>query len=377
MATLKKANEKISFLLSITMINALVFFGLSACSNSAEFIGKSISGKKSDPAPIAKGDADSNVRPAVDLPAPSELPQVPVGDSGVVEFDLGLYTSELDMVWVIDNSKSMVEEIDQVEANFIEFAESLGQNINLKIALISAIGTSTSIKGITIPDELPPLIEKLQIDKYVYSNNSLEIAAYTSCPAESSSSKSVCGTSITRNENGAGLTSFGPTYSEKGALSDFFRPGAKRIYIFVTDDNAASYFYTDEFLSALTPHLNGSDLSVYGFVGKGTKGCHEAMVGLAYTKLAEKTGGRTYDICESDWSQNFKDLTSDIKVSIKSEFAFEVIPNKILSVTLVHAGTNKRFELNKNEYNIDKNILKLSPRQEAVSYEGKLIVEYE
>jgi hypothetical protein len=377
MATAKLVDSKYSHLRSIFLVNALVFYCSGACSNGNEFIGKSLIGKKSEPAPVVEGDADSKVRPADVKPAPTDLPLPTEIGPGVVEFDLGLYTSELDMVWVIDNSKSMVEEIDQVEANFIEFAASLGQNINLKIALISAIGTSSSVKGITIPDELPPQIEKKQIDKYVYSNNSLEIAAYTSCPAEASNSKSVCGTIITRNEGGAALTSFGPTYSEQGALSEFFRPGAKRIYIFVTDDNAASYFYTDDFLSALTPHLNGSDLSVYGFVGIGTKGCHEAMVGLAYTKLAEKTGGRTYDICESDWSQNFEDLTSDIKVSIKSEFTFEFIPNKILSVTLVHEGTNKRFELNKSEYNINKNVLKLSPRQEAVSYEGKLIVEYE
>lgn len=268
---------------------------------------------------MVEGDADSKVRPADVIPTPTDLPQPAVNNGpGVVEFDLGLYTSELDMVWVIDNSKSMVEEIDQVEANFGEFAASLSQNINLKIALISATVTSSDIKGIVFPDELPPQIEKKQIDKFVYRNNSLEIAAYTSCPAEFSNANSVCGASISRGETNLGLTIFRSTYNQKGVLSDFFRPGAKRIYIFVTDDNAASYFNTDDFLAALKPHLNGSDLSVYGFVGIGTKGCHEAMTGIAYTKLAEKTNGKTYDICESDWSQNFKDLTSDIKVSIKS-----------------------------------------------------------
>lgn len=344
-----------------------ILFALNFNCSSTDFVGKSQRGKASVPAPAVSGDDDSAVK---DPQLPNTPPPPPAGSAPITqEFDLETYTSELDMVWVVDNSGSMEEEIEQIRLNFTRFTASLSEDINLKLALISGTASGFERFGLEMPKNLPTQVKHLQVDRYVHSYDALELTAYATCPSEASAENRLCGSDFVKYEQSNII--HGTAHNIKGTLQAFHRPNVKRIYVFVSDDNAM-HIDSTEFQRRIAPYLQGSSYSVYGFVSiPDLSSCNTENPGLAYTKLANSTGGMVYDICQSDWSEHFNELTADVRKKVKSEFPLALTPNKILSVKI------NDFILSSSEYTLIGNIVHIKPRQEAISYVGKLVVIYE
>lgn len=183
-------------------------------------------------------------------------------------------SAPLDMIWVIDNSGSMKEEIDSVRKNFNTFLDTLNKNTNFKMLLISAQGTSGF--SISIPAKYDPKNHK-QVNRSVGSNN---------------------GPQILLDE----LNKLPP---------DFLRMDSKKIVVFVTDDNSS--LSSNTVLTNLQSQQGWSaqDISVTSFIGIDTSVSKcAARPGAVYKDLATATQGKFYNICNTDWSSYFADLTN-------------------------------------------------------------------
>lgn len=216
---------------------------------------------------------------------------------------------ELDILWVVDNSKSMREEAEHVQKNLDHFVEHLSQSADVKLALISA-SRFQSHQGVDLSSQAKAA-GMLQIYKEVGSHSAL--------------------TDILNNQH---------------HLLSYFRPNAAKAFVIVSDDN--SHTNTHEFLRRLHPDLS-SHMKMYGFIAfnKFISPC-QAQRGSVYEQLSTATGGAVYNICDRDWSDHFGDLSNQVGSQI---------------------GNNK-FKLKKNpevvEY-VKLNGLTLAPHQYSIA----------
>ena len=255
-------------------------------------------------------------------------------------FDLELQKTDLDMVWVIDNSGSMSNEAKQVQENFSNFLTNVGEETNLKVALISAANRSnTAPYPVSLTDDD---IAKghIQIDEPVGSYNSLALLASASCPKDSTELFASNGS--TRWGDGAkicSITDFTDNSLEnaKGvqnranALSGFYRRNSTKVFVFVTDDNART-IDGDSFMSALSQLSTPLKPTVYTFSSLEENACKKDentnMSSSVYNDLAAKTIGESFDICTSDWKQYFSKLTESVVLKANSKFTLKTAPER-------------------------------------------------
>lgn len=219
--------------------------------------------------------------------------------------------SEVDIVWVIDNSPSMAEEADHVRRNVASFAANVRKSANLRMAMISQRGNSgTSVS-------LPSDPDFLHIDQEVTSWNGLLLAASAMCGSGGAASKTC--------RNIDDITNIKPYIFEnpfkeiadskaiRGSLRDFLsRKASKKVFVFVTDDNSS--WSSANFLKVAEENLDGQVPMVSSFARlSSSKSPCGQRDGAAYIDLAAKTGGSVYNICQSDWSSTFVQLASDVE----------------------------------------------------------------
>ena len=310
------------------------------------------------------------------------------GQPGSESFALELRESLLDVVWVIDNSGSMSEEAAQVRANFDRFIESVSDQANLQVALISAeapVGRQgTSVKL----SEAAKAKGHRQLNTPIGSTNGLAVIASASC-ATDETELNLSPTNITDldfMEAGSkicGIDQFSYTpgfldeyrnegnYIEgsssllaadlRGSLTSFYREGATQIFVFVTDDNAQAIDGVN-FLSGIKASSPNLQPIVYSFSGLANSSCDIARVGSAYSLLAEATKGQTFDICAADWSEQFKALQSSVVQKANSKFVLAGIPAEG-SVAVIVDGTPlaaDQFTVSGNEVVVDELVLQAS-----------------
>ena len=274
------------------------------------------------------------------------------GQPGSESFDLELRESLLDVVWFIDNSGSMSEEAQQVRVNFDRFIDSVADQTNLKVGLVSTdspVGLSdTSVK--LSPEALAK--GHKQITTRIGSTNSLAIAAAASCAAADTSlvlsptdrnlleymdtGSKICGIDAFSytpgfldqySENGDWIEQSDSIVGEgsRGSLSDFYREGATQIFVFVTDDDAEAVNEVN-FLSGFEQSVPNIKPVVYSFSGLSSSNCDIARVGTAYEALAAATKGKNFDICAPDWTEQFKELGTSVVSKANSKFVLSADP---------------------------------------------------
>lgn len=216
----------------------------------------------------------------------------------------------MDMVWVVDNSGSMAQEVAQVRANILKFVANVEAKSDLRISVLS---TDSGAYGLSF-DSVKVGNDFLQVKSSVGSFNLLNALTAASCAADqltlAKSAESgqklvptkLCGKEVADVSKGGTEDRFLESFA--GTLVDRLRPEAQKVFVFVSDDNAvgevdASNFFNYTGFEAKLTH-------VYAFIGQEKKtGCAIARKGERYIELAAKTGGETFDICEEDWSANF------------------------------------------------------------------------
>ena len=201
----------------------------------------------------------------------------------------------VDIIWVIDSSPSMEEEIAQIQANLNQFTEQItSSGLDLRVALVAAerdaLIDNRRYIGVCIP---PPLSAEAicpDVDSEGYRHVRLNV--HSSDPLDK-------------------LIEASPQ------LADFTRPDSLKHLVIVTDDDAGWGTNQEEFLTFLgmTPHLEGAMVhSVVDLVGYMSScvfddncSCGEER-GQTYIDLSMSTGGSIFSVCEADWGPLFSTL---------------------------------------------------------------------
>lgn len=264
-------------------------------------------------------------------PTPTSMADTEVSEKFKVSFNNE--SAPLDMIWVIDNSGSMKEEVDSVRKNLNSFLDSLNKNTNFKMLLISAQGTSGF--SMSIPSKYDPQNHK-QVNRSVNSTNGPQILLE----------------------------------ELKKLPANFLRMDSKKIIVFVTDDNSS--LSSNTLLTSLQSQQGWSvqDISVTSFIGidSAVSKC-AAKPGTVYKDLAAATQGKFYNICNTDWSSYFADLTNVSVSKAVRRFVLKDKAREILEVKVNGLG------LAKDLYSVEGKALTLSDMV-GLSENAEVLVRY-
>ena len=189
-------------------------------------------------------------------------------------FLFGISARPVDIVWVIDQSGSMSQEIASVKQNMNNFAKSIaGAKNDYRVIVLAKRGTGS--KDICIP---PPLggancgdgARFKQVSKTVASTN--ELSLYQSYASQ---------------------------------IEAFMRPTSLRQIVVVTDDN--SYVSASAFHAWAKKRPGYNDYIFHSIVSVKKDWC-TAKVGKVYMDLTTWTKGSWFHICNANWTQLFNTL---------------------------------------------------------------------
>ncbi len=233
---------------------------------------------------------------------------------------------EVDIIWVIDNSSSMWDEIDKVHKNINQaFVPIIDKSIlDWQVIMISKRGSKLGevcvqppLAGANCADN-PPKFHQI------------------SCVVGSSSSLSVAFSSY------KGTVSPLVCDSDAKPWNKLARFDATKVFVEVTDDEAGpatQYMTAGGFdywalNSAQPPGMFGTEAArkyiFHAIVGMDKanpsvvckSGGNEAEApGIEYQHLAKLTGGITRSICEDDWSDIFTSIAGGIVSRLSCEYA--------------------------------------------------------
>jgi len=248
----------------------------------------------------------------------------------------GEKAKDLDVVWVIDNSRSMDEEAQHVRENFSKFIDYVEDQSNLRMALISS-EEGGGRNGVTL-DLAVSSEDYLQIPKKVGSHKGLEIVLD----------------------------------HLDSDLGNFLRPSTQKAFIFVTDDESEDVSAQD-FSQAMASRYPGSDFVAHGFVSLGDdESPCGAEQGEAYQELGLASGGKTFNICDQNWESHFETLAKAVssQVQAKFELASEVTSEDILSVSVNGSAISSA------EYSVEGKVLSISALVLAEGQSHQIEIRY-
>ncbi len=211
-----------------------------------------------------------------------------------LSFERDINTSaNIDMIWVVDNSSSMKEEVQIIRDNLSRFLLDLEDRAKLNFTLI------THDKGSL----------GLQLSDWALDRGYKQIAQF-----------------INSYDSLTQLTQLLPKM-----MGTSLRPNSNKVLVFVTDDN--SEVSARSFFNTIARFLKIDQLKVFGFVGldKTISPCID-RVGSHYIDMARATGGKMFNICESDWTPYFESLIKEVEKLTKTEFKLPNFPKSDLIV---------------------------------------------
>ena len=293
----------------------------------------------------------------------------------------------VDMIWMVDNSGSMWDEIEHVRKNFDRFIKKTSEFSDLKVTLVS----SSHSHEYALPMQLSNKAlgqGHSQLNEVVGSYNILMILAMGLCEKSATdlrpntvlrkqaegrdSNIEICGQNMTIpffESSGLSEEVFYQleyTRSIEGKIKRQFREEAKKIVVIVSDDNSWS-IDDKNFLSVINGSLN-TDLTFFAFTGINNSPCAEED-GKAYTALADKTNGAVFDICEPNWESHFDELIDNVEKLVQNSFDLNAKDIEIVSVEV--DGTL----LNKDSYRITGSAVTIDS-EELSDDTGEVIIKY-
>lgn len=344
---------------NLTKLCLVLLFAAAGCEGKSQFASQ---GGNNPP-------QKADVLPAqVQVPTVVSTPQVGSGVENVVSevFEITHQKPQLDMVWVIDNSGSMSQEVAHVRKNIQNFTNVVSSKVKLKTAFISLKGNS----GLSV--EVPVNENSIQLNVNVGSTNLLAILASAVCDKATTSSSgntlTLCGQSVSGSVESPNVVA-----TAAGGLSAFFREKSARAYVFVTDDNSRG---VTETLFENLVNLTKTNTSVFAFVGESkasnTSNCAIANVGMAYKTLAQKTGGSTFDLCELDWAKHFSKLSENVVAIAQSDYVLSQSASDISSVEIDGVAIDLKHvkKVSDNQIKLDPSIIPANSQTIEVFYKN-------
>lgn len=229
--------------------------------------------------------------------------------------------SEIDVLWVIDNSGSMVEEQENLGRNFDRFLSFL---VQAKTDYHIAITTTDVVK-----------------DQGRLLGTPAVINSDTQNPIDVFKRNIKVGVGGSARE--AGLDAARRTFEL--APPEFLRPKAFLFVIFVSDEEDNSEPGTPKFFYRYFESIKGKGnenmVSAGAIIGDSPGGCvspaGRANAGTRYQEVVEKVGGRTGSICSDQFDVILRELGVDA-VGLKRKFPLSRIPDlATLEITVKYA----------------------------------------
>ena len=213
-------------------------------------------------------------------------------------FTYGVTARAVDIVFIIDQSGSMSQEISSVKAYLNQFSSYIaGVKIDYRVIMLAKRGTSTYY--ICIP---PPLggancadnTRYKQVDQLINSWDSLK-----------------------------------QYQAHAATIEGFMRKNSLRQIVEITDDR--SYYVTAAaFNSWIKARPGYSDYIFHSIVGLNPGGC-VASVGQQYIDLSNMTKGMKFHICNANWNSLFQQLGKSVAGSATAQYPLTKTPllNKV------------------------------------------------
>ncbi len=225
----------------------------------------------------------------------------------------------LDLVFVVDQSTSMNDEIPLVRKYMNDLAAWIGTaGVDYHVTLIASRSKTSSNTLCVEPPLAGPNCENAerfrQIDIQVSSHNAL-----------------------------------GLVIDEIATVESFMRAGSTRQVVVVSDDTSNTSAAAFAFFVSARPGWD--DWALHAFVGVDGKTC-ALEAGQDYLDLAALTGGLTYDICDQSWISTYDDLG---KVGATAGTSFTLpAPPLVGTLTVTYDGV-KKTEGSEWTYSSDSN----------------------
>jgi hypothetical protein len=209
-----------------------------------------------------------------------------------------------DLIWVVDNSCSMAIENAAVQANMNRFATTLFDNgVDVQLALISASGIAPAM--MCPPDDL-----LCQVLAGVGGLGGICIGAPFGsgmCPGDSNPPNFLHVDFPVGSNNALQLMmDLYPQYSS------ILRPGTKKHFVVVTDDNSQVPAATfSQWADSLDPALFSEGWFFHGVFSL-SQCLDAAAIGSVYSELVNQTSGVAGDLCLQQFDPVFDALAVDV-----------------------------------------------------------------
>jgi len=218
----------------------------------------------------------------------------------------------VDVLWVIDNSGTMSEEQETLEASLGPFVEALiDSRVDFRLAVVS-----------TDTDDMQAGVFQGESAVLTRDTNNLE---------EQFIVNAAVGFEGSRVEKGFSAVQMALTEPLlSGANTDFLRDEAELAVIFISDEDDQSELSVQDFILFLSELKVGQSVTVSGVVGDVPFGC-ASLSGAAdpankYLQLVEETDGISYSICASSYAPMMTRLVQRLS-NIRDTFSLTRIPD--------------------------------------------------
>jgi hypothetical protein len=219
----------------------------------------------------------------------------------------------VDVVWVIDDSLSMLDDITRVQQNMAAFASSLimaGLDYHIIVLNEPALTLGAAWDA-----------NQLHVDPTRFFP--LSVIAWNDC--------------------------YTPAVDSFAQWSSHLRPDASLHFIMVTDDN--SFMSWTDFQTRMSGLLSGRHFTVHAIVDPPQHCLTSSQPGSVYWEGAMATGGQQRSICEADWTPTFAAIQDSIRATavIPCQYAIPeptggaTYDRSKVNVQYVANGTTTRF----------------------------------
>lgn len=260
--------------------------------------------------------------------------------------------ANVDIIFIIDNSGSMSDEIAKVRSNInqnflsIIGASNLGWNL---IMVTSKQGSPSNLGAEQICVDSPPAAASCadnpphfrHVHCEVQSSDALTSGAFTydgNPPPWYANNPNQGLMSLCGKMTIPGLLAFPMQWDQK-TWRDFVREPVTKVFVIVTDDASEASAQDFDAWALSHPAMFGTAQDrryiVHSIVGMTTGAPNAACTGggnaaeapgLKYQELSQITGGLSASICESDWSPIFNNIANDIVTTLGCEYPVPAPP---------------------------------------------------
>gem|GEM_PF-1798600 len=326
----------------------------------------------------------------------------------------------LDLVWVIDNSGSMEQEVANVRDNLARFVERVSTaNVDLKMIFVSKAGLPKT--GFKMPDEL---LAKghVQLDVSPGDRSVLAAIAAGSCPSNTtvlnflkpdgkpvafgerveSCTVQICGKPVSVPAcnyadfaNGLQIVRGAddglpwpkiflqtqPITELSGKIYQQFRADSRKVFVIVSDDDS-TVVHDENFVNLIGTSVGKRLPQVFSFSAKTTESMRVASsecvienYGRSFERLGKALGGASYSICDTNWTPNFDALTTQLTEQAVTDSLYtltRIDARNIVSATIDGKPVDiKSFTI------VGSNLLRIDSAFAAANAGKQLVVQYQ